>query len=315
MLGRMIEHLFDEQGVALRRDLVDAGVHDQAILRLRRAGSLLRVRHGVYVDPTRWEAAPPQQRHLMLARGVLRMYGDDVALSHTSAAMAYGAPDWDVPLKYVHLTDLYSAGERRQASVHHHQGVCDVHDIRRLGGHWITTPVRTALDAASVLPRSAAVVLLDHFLHAGLVTPADLALSLGRRQQWSSHLDVLLKVDQSQVGSESVGESRARLLFQDHGLPTPVLQLEICDDTGAFIGRADFAWPRQRLIVEFDGMTKYHRLRRRGETIEQAVVREKLREDRIRDQDWTVIRMTWWDLEHPAALIARLQSRLARTAA
>lgn len=315
MLGRMIEHLFDEHGVTLRRDLVAAGVHDQAILRLRRAGSLLRVRHGVYVDPTRWEAAPPQERHLMLARGVLQMYGDDVALSHTSAAMAYGAPDWAIPRKNVHLTDLYSAGERCQASVHHHQGVCDVHDIRRLDEHWITTPVRTALDAASVLPRSPAVVLLDHFLQTGLVTKAELALSLSRRQQWSSHLDVLLKVDQSQVGSESVGESRARLLFQDHGLTTPVLQLEIRDETGAFIGRVDFAWPEQRLIVEFDGMTKYHSLRRPGETIEQAVVREKLREDRMRDEGWTLLRMTWWDLEHPGPFIARLQSRLARPAA
>lgn len=311
----MIEHLFDEHGVTLRRDLVAAGVHDQAILRLRRAGSLLRVRHGVYVDPTRWEAAPPPQRHLMLARGVLQMYGDDVALSHTSAAMAYGAPDWAIPLKYVHLTDLYSAGERRQASVHHHQGRCDVHDVRRLDEHWITTPVRTALDAAAVLPRSPAVALLDHFLYTGLVTKAELALSLGRRQQWSAHLDVLLKVDQSQVGSESVGESRARLLFQDHGLATPVLQLEIRDETGAFIGRVDFAWPGQRLIVEFDGMTKYHRLRRPGETIEQAVVREKLREDRMRDEGWTVLRMTWWDLEHPDSFVARLQSRWARPAA
>ncbi len=315
MLGRMIEHLFDEHGVTLRRDPVATGVHDQAILRLRRSGSLLRVRHGVYVDPMRWETASPQLRHLMLSRGVLRMYGDDVALSHTSAAMAYGAPDWAIPLKDVHLTDLYSAGERRQASVHHHQGVCDVHDVRRLGGHWITTPVRTALDAASVLPRSPAVVLLDHFLHAGLLTKADLALSLSRRQQWSSHLDVLLKVDESQVGSESVGESRARLLFQDHGLATPVLQLEIHDDAGALIGRADFAWPSQRLIVEFDGMTKYHRLRRPGETVEQAVVREKLREDRMRDEGWTVLRMTWWDLEHPGPFVGRLQSRLARPAA
>ena len=311
----MIEHLFDEHGIVLRRDLVAMGIHDQAILRLRRSGCLARVRHGVYADPARWTAAGPRHRHLMLTHGVLQLYGDDVAASHISAALVQGAPEWGMPLADVHLTDLYAAGERRLASVHHHQGRCDVHDVTKVGGHWVTIPVRTALDTAAILPRDPAVVLLDDFLHRGLVTKEGLSAELTRRQQWSAHLDLLLKVDHASLGSESVGETRARMLFQDHGMPAPVLQLEVHDETGALIGRVDFAWPARKVIVEFDGRQKYHRYRRPGETLEQAIMREKRREDRLREQGWIVVRMTWSDLEHPAPFLARLRFRLEHAAA
>lgn len=311
----MIEHLFDEHGIVLRRDMVTMGIHDQAILRLRRSGQLVRVRHGVYADPARWMAAAPRDKHVMMTNGVLQMYGDDVAASHVSAALMQGGPDWGLPLAHVHLTDLYAAGERRQASVHHHQGRCDVHDVTRMGRHWVTTPVRTALDTAALLPRDPAVVVLDDFLHRGLVTKEALSAELARRQQWSAHLDLLLKVSHASLGSESVGETRARLLFQDHGLPEPLLQLEVHDESDALIGRVDFAWPACRVIVEFDGQSKYHRYRRPGESLEQAIMREKRREDRLREQGWIVVRMTWSDLEHPAPFLARLRARLERAAA
>ncbi|MBC9731773.1 type IV toxin-antitoxin system AbiEi family antitoxin domain-containing protein [Nocardioides marmotae] len=312
----MIEHLADDLGVVLRRDLVAAGVNDNAIKRLMRGGVLVRLRHGVYALTSLWSAASGRQRHLMLARGVMTLYGDDVALSHTSAALAYGAPDWQVPTDLVHLTNLFAAGERTQARVRHHRGTCRVQDLARMHGHWITSPARTALDSASILDRDAAVCVLDWFLRQRLTTTAELSMILAGRYDWADHLGLTLKVDHARDGSDSVGETRTRLILGDLGLPAPVLQMEVYDVDGRLAGIVDFAWPEHGVIVEFDGAEKYHRYRRPGETIEQMVLREKRREDRIRElTGWVVIRISWADLANPAALRARLERYLRAAAA
>lgn len=312
----MIEHLADDLGVVLRRDLVAAGVNDNAIRRLRQGGVLVRLRHGVYALTTLWRAASGRQRHLMLARGVMTLYGDDVALSHTSAALAYGAPDWRVPTDLVHLTDLFSAGERTRARVRHHHGSCSVLDVTRRDGHWITSPTRTALDAASVLDRDPAVCILDWFLRKRLTTIAELATALASRRVWPDHLGLALKADHAAYGADSVGETRTRLLIGDLGLPEPVLQWDVHDVDGSLVGIVDLAWPEHGVLLEFDGEEKYHRYRRPGETIEQMVMREKRREDKIRElTGWVVIRISWADLASPQALYSRLARHLRPAAA
>ncbi|ANH39870.1 hypothetical protein I601_3464 [Nocardioides dokdonensis FR1436] len=307
----MINVPADDLGVVLRRDLVAAGIHDNAIARLVRAGELVRMRHGVYAVAQQWNQATARERHVMLSRGVVRLYGQDVALSHVSAALVYGAPDHGLPLTHVHLTDLAGAGERTQASVRHHRGGCRVDELSRRGECWITAPTRTALDTAAIVDRDAAVCVLDWFFQQGLSSPEECQYQLDARSVWSDHLDLALKLGYARVGSDSVAETLARLAFLDAGLPEPELQLEVRDQRGWLIGRVDFAWPEHRLIVEFDGRQKYHSMRRPGESIEEMVLREKQREDRIREATgWTVIRITWADLQQPSLLIARLRRYL-----
>lgn len=60
--------------------------------------------------------------------------------------------------------------------------------------------------------------------------------------------------------------------------------------------RSDFDWDG-RLAGDFDGRVKYGRLRRPGERFEQAVMREKEREDRLRGMGIMVVRWIWADLE------------------
>ena len=55
--------------------------------------------------------------------------------------------------------------------------------------------------------------------------------------------------------------------------------------------------PKARLFCEFDGRIKYTGLRRPNETIEEAVLREKRREEAILElTGWRIIRLTWEDL-------------------
>ena len=89
-------------------------------------------------------------------------------------------------------------------------------------------------------------------------------------------------------------------------LPEPQLQFKVYDELGNLIGITDFAWPEFGLLGEFDGKIKYGRLLKKGETASDAVVREKEREDRIREiTRWLMIRYVWRDLYRPEATAAR----------
>ncbi|WHU45688.1 hypothetical protein QNM97_16890 [Gordonia sp. L191] len=71
----------------------------------------------------------------------------------------------------------------------------------------------------------------------------------------------------------------------------------------------DFDW-EWMVVGEYDGLIKYGRLCMPGESIADAVIREKLREDEIRDTGPRVVRCTWNDLER-IAFTPRLHRRLA----
>lgn len=49
-------------------------------------------------------------------------------------------------------------------------------------------------------------------------------------------------------------------------------------------------------MCEFDGMVKYQRFVRPGESPSDTVVREKRREDLVRDQRLGVSRVIWYDV-------------------
>jgi very-short-patch-repair endonuclease len=79
-------------------------------------------------------------------------------------------------------------------------------------------------------------------------------------------------------------------------------------DGAGFVGRVDFL-VAGRVVVEFDGAVKYE-----GAEGRAALVREKQREDRLREAGYIVIRVTWSDLDRPAVLMARVRAALARAA-
>ncbi len=309
-----IKHAADSYGVILRRDALACGMNDRVLQRLVRDGTLVRLRQGVYAVRSAYLAVDDKTRHLMLCRAVMRLYAGHVVLSHGSAAMASGGPDYGLDLFNVHITHL-DGGGRNKARVTHHQGSCRVGDLRRQGGFWITTPARTVLDVAGVAGAEAGLVQANHFLHLELTTMAELRSVAQAVEIWPRTLPHHLVLHLAEPTVESVGETRSMFLFFGQGLPRPVPQFEIQLPHGE-VARVDFAWPEYKVIVEFDGLEKYHRYRRPGETIEQMVMREKRREDLIREvTGWTVIRLTWSDLELPVATAIRIRRAMANTAA
>jgi hypothetical protein len=312
----MLEKLADDQGVVLRRHALALGYTDNWLRRQLRSGALVRIRHGAYVLGERWAAASRVDRHLLLTHAVLGMYGDGVALSHITGSIWRGSPNWGMDLENVHLTSLFGKGERMGAGVVHHRGVCRVNDITRDRGVWITTPARTALESALVLDRDPAVCLLDWYLHEKHVTREDLERQHALMADWGDALSLHQKIALSDGRSESIGEGRSRLIFVDHGVPKPEVQFPIYHPNGQLAGRCDFGWPKLGLLGEFDGKQKYLELRRPGETVAQAVLREKNRENLLRElTGCAMIRWDWADLERPQELVDRIMRMLTRRAA
>jgi hypothetical protein len=185
-------------------------------------------------------------------------------------------------------------------------------EVLSLHGIQLTDPVRTILDLARSLPFEAAVVVLDAALHERAVDREQLQQRLLDIAGTRGSRAAARAVRFADGRSESVGESRSRVLLERLGLAPSALQFEVLDDRGDFVARTDFAWERQRVVGEFDGRVKYGRLLRPGQEPGDAVFEEKRREDDIRAENWGVVRWTWSDLQAPEALARRVRRALGR---
>ena len=84
--------------------------------------------------------------------------------------------------------------------------------------------------------------------------------------------DVVLRLADARI--ESVGESRTAFLCWRSGIPSPVPQWQVFGD-GRLVARLDFAWPELDAWLEFDGREKYVKFLRPGDSVTDAVLREK----------------------------------------
>ena len=153
----------------------------------------------------------------------------------------------------------------------------------------------------------ASLVVVNYLLHAGLTTAQALAQRSEGMDEWPGSLrtDLVLRLSDEHI--ESVGESRTLYLCWRQHIPSPTCQYAIHDALGDLIARLDFAWPKLKAWLEFDGKEKYLKHRRPGESVADAVLREKAREQMIAElTGWRCIRITWADLDKPVATAERI---------
>ena len=163
-----------------------------------------------------------------------------------------------------------------------------------------TTPKRTALDLARIRPLDEAVVALDRFLAPGLVFLSEVrAAADGLTGRDCRHVRQVAQLADGLAGSPQ--ETRLRLALHRSGLPPPVAQHTVRDADGRWVARVDFAWPEQRLAVEYEGL--WH-----GE--HQQVARDRQRLNALSRAGWRVVFVTAADLRHPDRLITRLAEAL-----
>ncbi|RLK49691.1 hypothetical protein [Microbacterium telephonicum] len=108
-------------------------------------------------------------------------------------------------------------------------------------------------------------------------------------------------------GLRSRPEAHLYVALVEAGLPEPALDVEVFDARGVRICITEIAFPRHRVLIEYEG--DYHRLSRR------AWQRDVRRHEDAREAGWTVVHLTAADLyPSPARAVARVRAALAASA-
>ncbi|MGW7683866.1 type IV toxin-antitoxin system AbiEi family antitoxin domain-containing protein [Kribbella sp. NPDC054772] len=287
-----------------RADATESGYSDSELRRRLRSGQWSRLSRDVYVeDAPRPDGEEPWERarrlHLMKTRAVIGRMGPGVIVSHQSAVLLHGLPSWGLDLAKVHVTKA-SGRTRSDAVAAVHRSHFSPGEITVVNGIPVTSAARAIAETACASSYEVGVVLGDAALHQKLVTVDALTTTADRHECWRGSPAARAAARFANGLSESVGESRLRVLMANQGLPTPELQVEIRDHQGRFVARVDFL-VAPRGVVEFDGAAKY------GDNSD-AIVAEKWREDRLRACGYHVARVSWADLDQPHTTANRIRN-------
>jgi hypothetical protein len=281
-----------QEGVLRHADLRRLGLTQQQIQHRREAGRLIDLHPYVY--------AVGHTRISVLGRRLAAVwtYGAAAVLSHRAAAAAWGlrsSGGGDVE-----VTVPTTAGLSQRAGTRLRRTGRPL-ETTRLGLLPVTTPSRTLLDLAAVVPPHGVEAALKQ---ADLLELFDLRALEAVAAAHPRHRGrkVLARLLAEARASEltltlSELEDRFRALCDAHGLPRPAVNARPLGF------RVDFLWPAVRLVVEVDGW-RAHRTRAAFEA------------DRARDQALTaagfrVMRFTYRQVTgEPDAVAATLAAVL-----
>jgi len=315
MNGNKIQALLDaawpQVPVASTRQLAAGGLDDRVLTGAVRTGLVLRLRRGAYVRRCSWQEAEPWTRDALKIQAHYESTGGVSRYSHLSAARLHECHVWAAS-SMVHVTTDYANSLKSAGSdVRTHRAVLASSEVATLrtqdGREILTTSLeRTVLDCARVLPLEQAAVIGDHALRKGArLGSLRLQLEQSPAKRGSRRArDVLDVLDGA---SESVGETRTRLLLRSFGLSLFIPQFEIPTPRGRF--RADFADPGSRVVIEFDGSAKYTDYR----PTDEVLLAERRRENALVEEGWQVLRLEWNHLAHPAEVRRRIVAMMGRS--
>lgn len=287
-------------GTITSADLAGLGLGGAAVASLRRQKVLLRVGRGAFVDHDLFGQSSARERHALRTVAVARTWPTDVAVSHVSAAVLLDLPLPVVPER-IHGCRTGTGQHRKNAIYTIHTGYADA-TATALRGVRVLEPRFVVMGVAEELGRDAGVMTADHVLHHGLASVEQLAQAAAARPNHPAHALTERVIELADGRTESPGETRSRLLLVGLGF-SPVPQVEIRGADGGFIARVDFLLDGTRVVVEFDGMTKYGS--------HEDLVAEKKRELRLQREGYVVVRLVWADLAHPARVRSLIEAALA----
>lgn len=314
--------------------ILRTGASTDALHRAFKAGRLVRIRRGFYVPIEDWLSALPSQRFAWTTTAVARSVKGALLCGQT-AAMASGLPTLGTP-PYVELgTNLPGRSGTRKSALTVLGGHEAAQEARATRSYPLRYRLRTGTEAvrhgefvcSGLIETTVDVLACAELRHAlvvadgaarklsadGVLTPGGGLLSVPGIADRVASLPSAAARRRAELAAslasplpESVGESYSRAVFEYLGFGQPVLQ-QVFSDRAGFIGRSDFWWPLPGVVGEFDGRDKYVQAGLLGGiTPEEAVYREKLREDRIRALGHGFVRWRWADLEDPDRLKRKL---------
>jgi hypothetical protein len=290
-----LQQLFDDQGGVATSGQILALVsryHFESSLKTR---TVERIWQGIYCC-----GEPTDELRL---RGLDLAAGTSVAVCLSTAASMFGFDTEESADLHVLNPARHQLRPVDGLVVHRRDGA----PLVMVNGRRATSPAWTAIELARSQRRPRALATLDAALRSETCRRGDLAQSareqFGRRGIVNVR-ELLLHADPR---AESPMESEARLAMIDGGLPTPELQYEIVDGNGE-LRRVDFAWPEERLAVEYEGLD-WH-------SGPEAMLRDRRRQAALHDVGWTVMPIVFDDVRHRAReFVARIDHHLRRARA
>lgn len=284
-------------GYLMRHQLLEIGFSDRTIRQSLKSGRFTRLRHGTYTLTVLHRIRDIEERYRVLVRSVLDKLGPNVVATHQSAAALHGLELHGVDLSKVHVTRIDGLPGHTEAGIVFHAGQLDADGIQLIDGRPVVRRERAVVETASISSIEAGMVVASSALRSGQLSKEQLEDHAKEYERWRGTRTARVAVRLADGRLETVGEVRSLHMMWRHHIPHPELQLEIVTIDGRVIARTDFAWMWCRHTGEFDGMKKYGRHNPFTDDPGRAIELEKVREDRVRDEQLGMSRWVWSGLE------------------
>ncbi|MFM1965202.1 MAG: hypothetical protein RL134_927 [Actinomycetota bacterium] len=300
-------------GVVSLGELADFGFSSRAVARRVDDGTWHRVGRAVLLVPPpiadpergRRSEAVPRLTDTQWSWVLKVTYGEGVCISGRPALARAG---WQLP----HGVVIAVLPRKASASV---TGVSVVRrtpdrSIHLPDGREFVTAAEALVDSLVVLPKGAAIDVIDSALQQRLMVPAEfestLSRRLGRGRRGAERLRELLERVTS--GSRSEAEQRMAVLLRRSGTGPWEPNLPVRDGSGRVVAEIDFAHVGLRIAIEVDGRA-HHSDRRSFE-------RDRARQNALTLGGWLVLRFTWEQItQRPHEVIAAVLAAVRQRAA
>ncbi len=298
-----MQRIATTHGITLASELTRLDVDAAAYRRAAAKGAMVRVHRGAYVDASEWQAMDRHERYRRRVLAAILASRGCPPASHQSAAALLGIPIIGQWPSLVHVLCSRASGTRTENGFRRHASDFDL-EIVRLDGIPVVGVTDTLVDLAASSTFASAVAGVDHCLRNGLTDADRLRAAAARYPRCSRRVNRVL--DFATPLSGSPGESLSRVAIHELGFPAPELQVAFADSRG-HVADVDFWWRDYNRVGEFDGLVKYTRDQfKKGRSIDEVVIAEKVREDRLRALGPAVSRWLWNDALHARELYTLL---------
>lgn len=290
-------------------------------------GGLERPHHGVRALPTEAEpieAVTERQRrqlelrqdHLQRLRTYVPALTPNAYFCGPSAALL-----WGIPLPPREWPDLHVGVPRparapRREGVIGHQHSAGYVQVVELDGIPVTDPASTWASLGGVLYDDDLVISADHVLHIPRMPGGFRELdevALASREQ----LEILAEckgrpgaprlrraLELARTGAASPPETRIRLLIRGAHLPEPVLDHDVYDASGRFLGCSELAYPQSKVAIEYESD---------GHLSQAQLQRDIDKYQAYAEAGWSTVRLTSLHVfQHPGEAVRRIRQALRR---
>jgi hypothetical protein len=241
-----------------------------------------------FFAPTHGVHVPTSVRDgLELRCDALQLVIPDPTFSHRTAVLLYRQPllrAWRI----VDVTVEPPQNPPRRQGVKGYERELPPGHVRLLRGRRVTSPARTWLDIAAQVPPTELIVVGDAMLNSGAVTIDELAAMteycFGRRGVEEARR----ALPRLEPRSKSPGESQVRIRIEDEGMPRPLSNVDVFDESVGFIGCPDLLFKEAKIAIQYESV-RHHE--------EKQFEKDAVRDQLMIRMGYVVLRATKRDLK------------------